>query len=106
MSEDLPAKFDGEFRSNYLHYNPDEFSSDNPISTNVENVITETIVWHRYPDEKPPEINAMYMTCRTTPAGRTALGFLFYDGEDFTDLFNVIVHNVIAWAELPRGWVG
>lgn len=67
----------------------------------------ETIVWHKYPEEKPkgrPADND-YLVCVNNNHTQYADlynvhdGFIWCDTED-----SHRIGNVTAWAEMPRGW--
>ena len=64
------------------------------------NTQSETIVWHKYPDEKPEVGKVIFVQYMI---GGVVRGFdsdmLLRGGAEFTKH----VH-VIAWAEMPVGW--
>ena len=63
---------------------------------------SETIVWHRYPEEKPTlGGNSMILFCETYvdengDANTDVYADWFIDGMDMSD--------VIAYADMPVGW--
>jgi len=76
---------------------------------------TEQIVWHKYPEEKPGKDKKYllhYKHLFTSPFigddsvdVREYIDLVYYDGkwgnnedQDIKD------ENVIAWAEMPKGW--
>ncbi|HUV82870.1 MAG TPA: hypothetical protein VMW53_07345 [archaeon] len=72
----------------------DELMKDLP----KPNTQKEVIVWHKYPGEKPSEGGI----CLTT---LWSINYCFvaenhWNGKDFI----LEPDNVIAWAEMPKGW--
>lgn len=69
----------------------------------------EEIVWHKYPEIIPSLLEDQYLVTHINGMVERA----FYetgetlDGMEFTFVTSVgiPIYEVIAWAELPRGWV-
>jgi hypothetical protein len=59
----------------------------------------ETIVWHGYPQEKPPKDGYYLITAHNVINAKAIIYIAIWAGGIFGTGF-----NVIAWAELPTGW--
>ena len=60
-------------------------------------------VWHKYPDEKPPEDCELLVTVKSDYGGESWIdvsGRAF--GDFIVELDGGQSHHVIAWAELPE----
>ena len=76
----------------------------------------EVIRWHKYPDEKPTEGSRYYyVDCSCWYFGKKIIEMLYVDGkfeyhtQGFDDCLKhipseKIFPDVIAWAEMPKGW--
>lgn len=64
---------------------------------------TETIVWHKYPDEKPPK-KEFYLICepysKISDVGFNVDVAYWFDKNPVEWGWG----DVVAWAELPKGW--
>lgn len=85
----------------------DELMKDLPKPTAQE----ETIVWHKYPEEKPPIPKSMIWFDGSIKYRREYLVDCFeqgrfelvnWDGNHFIDIDE---QGIFAWAELPKGWM-
>jgi len=59
----------------------------------------EIIIWHKFPDEKPKE-NKYYFVTYGGDVFEQQTGHDFYSNDSWTKEYR----NVIAWAEMPKGW--
>ena len=69
---------------------------------------TETIVWHKFPEEKPKE-GEFYLALFMLLSGDTFVETLWYGGNRARGFYRIFDdkerrENVYAWAEMPRGW--
>ena len=60
----------------------------------------EMIIWHKYPDEKPPDYGDEYTEILYTNIDSQGT---FVDAGRYIEGLTCMVY-VIAWAELPKGW--
>jgi len=63
----------------------------------------ETITWHKYPEEKPT-VNGRYIICAKNCDAPIVAWWVWFDFYNYGDLNSAKYAEVIAWAELPKGW--
>ena len=66
---------------------------------------TEQIVWHKYPDEKPP-IRDLYLAHLFIDDEKNSIVLfsIYQDGEFRSEGSLINSDCVIAWANYPKGW--
>jgi hypothetical protein len=83
-------------------------------------VLSETIIWHKYPEEKPTKSRQYLAQIEIFEKGNLSIngyvsvygykddfkGWLWaFDNDSFVDSNMAQWLRVVAWADMPKGWV-
>jgi len=68
----------------------------------MTNLQIEAIVWHKYPEEEPPDYGDKYVEILYTNVDGVIETFV--DAGRYIKGLTCMVY-VVAWAEMPKGWV-
>lgn len=106
--EQIKSEFEGIIRGlncvgeiDYLTYSK-LFDEIMPLFDKMhEQGMKDTVIWHKWPDEKPPELIELLVTHKTEK-GELLIDTACFDPDEGWEGIIDVVWDVLAWAELPE----
>jgi hypothetical protein len=65
----------------------------------------EKIIWHKWPEVKPQYLNVDWLLVTVDTFEITYTRAARWQIDDWYDEDGEVVNNIVAWAEMPVGWV-